>query len=244
MMRKYLLLLGLALLSACASHKSTANNYETETLRIFPLTKNVFVHVTYLDGDNGMKIPCNGMIYFQDNQALVFDTPTNDRTSEELIKWIETTAKHKIKGVIVNHFHYDCLGGLTVFHEHGIPSYANNMTIQLAKKNGYPAPQTGFDDIMLLDLGRKKVENRYFGEGHTTDNIVSYLVDEKVLFGGCLIKADGASKGNLADANQSEWSLTVNKVKSTYPLLKAVIPGHGNPGDTSLLNYTMALFAN
>ena len=43
----------------------------------------------------------------------------------------------------------------------------------------------------------------YFGEGHTKDNIMGYFTEDQALFGGCLIKKVGASKGYLGDAKQT-----------------------------------------
>lgn len=83
---------------------------------------------------------------------------------------------------------------------------------------------------------------RYFGEAHTRDNIVAWIPSEKILFGGCLVKTLGSNKGNVADANEKEWSHTVAKVKDAFPKAKLVVPGHGKTGDTSVLGYTIRLF--
>ena len=217
--------------------------YSSESLKIIPISQNSFIHVSYLEVPKYGKVACNGLIYLNENKAVVFDTPPDSDSSFELIKWIIEEKKHDVIAVMINHFHDDCLGGLEVFHELGIPSFAHNQTIALAEKNQVIVPQIGFDDEMQLDVGNQKIINRYFGEGHTSDNIVSYIPNEKVLFGGCVIKSLNASKGNVADANLNEWSKTVLKIKKAYPQLKIVVPGHGNYGYTELLNYTIQLFS-
>jgi metallo-beta-lactamase class B len=93
-----------------------------------------------------------------------------------------------------------------------------------------------------LEMGREKVLIKFLGQGHTRDNVVGYFPSEEVLFGGCLIKEMGASKGYLGDANIDEWSATVEKVKKVFPRVKQVVPGHGEAGDSSLLDYTRKLF--
>jgi metallo-beta-lactamase class B len=182
------------------------------------------------------------MIVIDESEALIFDTPTNDSDSKELIDWIEENLKCKVIGVVVTHFHNDCLGGLNEFHERQIPSYASFKTIELAKQDSVQIPQNGFINYLEIGVGDKKVINKFFGEGHTIDNIVSYFPEENVLFGGCLIKALGASKGYLGDANVNEWSNTVQAVKSKYGKVKVIIPGHGIPGNSDLLDYTIELF--
>lgn len=53
------------------------------------------------------------------------------------------------------------------------------------------------------------------------------------MFGGCLIKESGASKGYLGDANVNAWSGTVEKVKTAYSAVKIVVPGHGDYGSSN-----------
>jgi len=227
---------------SCKSQK-TDTTYTSETLKIIPVTKNSFVHISYLETDSYGKVTCNGLIYMDEDQAIVFDTPVDDSTSEELIRWITDTKKHKITAVVINHFHDDCLGGLAPFHQQNIPSYANEKTIVLAKKKGNKIPKIGFDTRKELTVGNQKISNKYIGEAHTQDNIVSYIPSEQLLFGGCMVKSLDATKGYLGDANESEWSITIEKIKQTYPNLKIVIPGHGDFGGTELLDYTAKLFS-
>ena len=62
------------------------------------------------------------------------------------------------------------------------------------------------------------------------------------MFGGCLIKELNAGKGYLGDANVTDWSGTVEKVKMEYPNVKIIVPGHGEYGSKKLLDYTINLF--
>ena len=227
----------------CQAQKST-NLYETETLRIKKLTANTFVHTSYLNTESYGKVPCNGMLVIDNGEAIVFDTPGNEATSIELITWLEKKTNCQVKAVVITHFHIDCLGGINEFHKKDIPSYANKTTIDLAKSNKTTLPQNGFENYLEIKVGNKKVVNEHLGEGHTKDNIVSYFPSEKVLFGGCLIKANGAGKGNLEDANIDDWSKTVEKVKTKYRDAETIIPGHGKTGGQDLLDYTIELFKN
>jgi len=231
------------LLLSCKSQK-TDTTYTSETLKIIPLTKNSFVHISYLETDSYGKVACNGLIYMNEGEAIVFDTPVDDSTSEELLRWITNTKKHKIMAVVINHFHDDCLGGLAPFHQQNILSYANKKTIVLAEKEGNQIPKIGFDGSKELTVGNQKISNQFIGEAHTRDNIVSYIASEQLLFGGCMVKSLDATKGYLGDANEAEWSNTIEKIKQLYPDLKIVIPGHGAIGGTDLLNYTEKLFKN
>lgn len=240
MITRFIPILLIGILS-CKAQKSTAI-YESNNLKVERLTKHTYRHISYLLTEDFGKVSCNGMIVVDDNEALIFDTPTNDHDSRELIEWVEQNLNCQVKGVVVTHFHNDCLGGLNEFHKRQIPSYASTRTIELAKTASAPTPKTGFENYLALKVGATKVINEFPGEGHTSDNIVSYFPADKVLFGGCLIKALGAGKGYLGDANTGEWSKTVQAVKSRYKRARVVIPGHGEPGHSDLLDYTIELF--
>ena len=216
--------------------------YHSESLIITQISKNTYLHTSFLLTNDFGKVPCNGMLVKNKNEALVFDTPTNNKASDELITFINSKLLCHINAIVPTHFHEDCLGGLESFHQVKIPSFGNDMTIELAKINKVLPPQNGFKDSLRLNLGNSHVTIKYFGQGHTKDNVVAYFPNEKILFGGCLIKELNASKGYLGDANVGEWSNTVQNVKRQFPEVKIVIPGHGKIGGKELLDYTIKLF--
>lgn len=227
--------------SQCKSQKTDVV-YKSETLKIISISENSFVHVSYLQTNDFGKVACNGMIYLKNNEAVVFDTPTDAQVSKELLHWMTEEKKALIKAVVINHFHVDCLASLTTFHKAKIPSYANKETIALAKNDGVIVPQIGFELQHELEVGGEQIINRHFGEAHTKDNIISYIPSEELIFGGCQVKSLNASKGNLEDSNTDSWSNTVQNIKDHYPNLKVVVPGHGSFGSTELLDYTIELF--
>ena len=238
----YLLIIGVLVLTSYTSNPE-AKHYRSDTLEVYPLTENTFVHVSYLDIPNYGRFACNGLIYKVNNEAIIFDTPTTDSVSIELISWVQNELKCKIKAIVVNHFHDDCLGGLNAFHKAGIKSYANDSTIKKAIEFHFPVPETGFNDSLILTLGGEVIINSFPGAGHTRDNIISYIPKEKVLFGGCLIKELNAKKGYLGDADLKAWPETIANIKKQYPDVQFVVPGHGKPGNTELLDYTIELFS-
>jgi len=252
-MKNCLLFFGFLLFYGCKTNQVISDSTNSDLFKVEALSENLFVHVSYLATESWGNVPCNGMIFRDGKEAIVFDTPTSDSASYALLNWIEKELKCEVKAVVVNHFHVDCLGGLEAFHESGIKSYASKATIDLAKAKGqYNPPQIGFDEparpnsqaggSQSIKIGTKEVINQHFGAGHTSDNIVSYVPSEKALFGGCMIKSMGAGKGNLADANVAQWPKSVENVKRQFPDLKWVVPGHGKVGGTELLNYTIELF--
>jgi metallo-beta-lactamase class B len=216
--------------------------YHSEDLIIIQISENAFLHTSFKQTNDFGNVPCNGMIVRNSNEVVIFDTPTNNKSAEDLINFIKEKLHCKINAIIPTHFHDDCSGGLASFHSNKIPSFANTTTIELSKANKMVVPQKGFKDSLNLSLGNTYVIVKFFGQGHTKDNVVGYFPKENILFGGCLIKELQATKGYLGDANVGEWSTTVEKVKQQYPNVKIVIPGHGEIGGKELLDYTIKLF--
>jgi metallo-beta-lactamase class B len=219
--------------------------YKTATLEIDSIAPGTYMHRTYLSTKDWGLVSCNGAIYVNKGESLVFDTPATDSVSAELISWIKTHTRSCIKAIVVNHSHADCLGGLAVFHKAGIPSYSSKPTQTFARNgtvNKAVVPQHGFTKELTLKIGETSIINYFPGEGHTRDNIVSYIPSVKVLFGGCIIKALGSGKGNLAEANTNTWAESVRRVKQKFPNAVIIIPGHGAYGPHSLLDYTIKMF--
>lgn len=221
---------------------SSKEVHRSKHLVINQLTPHSFQHISYKQTDDFGLVPCNGLVVRDKDEVIVFDTPVNDETAEELIEWVKAELGCQIKAIIPTHFHDDCLGGLNAFIKWNIPSYGYYKTIELAKANSLTSPHISFRNTLKLTLGNEQVVVGFFGEGHTPDNVVGYFSKDRVLFGGCLIKAMDASKGYLGDANVKDWSLTVGKVKRAFPDVSIVVPGHGDAGDKRLLDYTIALF--
>lgn len=243
MKKKILLLAFIAASLVCTAQDSVKTIRVADDLAIIPLSANAYMHVSWITIEPFGRFTDNGLIYINNNEAVFMDTPINDTLGNLLLDWFEKTFPGvKIKAVIATHFHGDCLGALRSFHARGITSYANYMTNELIKSDSTVKPQKTFSGKMTLRVGKENIENQYFGEGHSKDNIVTWIPSEKILFGGCMIKALGADKGYIGDANLKQWSATVQKVKAAFPKAKIVIPGHGDQGGIALLDYTIKMF--
>ena len=223
---------------------SAPDNYKSESLELIRLSDHVYQHITYLDAGEWGMVSCNGILVYDQGEAIIFDTPSYDSVAQELIEWVDENLDAKVISVVPTHFHIDCLGGLNAFHEKEIPSHAYQLTIELAKRDSSMLPMHGFEESKNFQLGNINVEALFLGEGHTMDNIIAYVPSDQLIFGGCLVKSVGASKGNLSDANVEVWPFTIKNIMEKYPEAEVIVPGHGKPGNQELLEYTMQLFSN
>lgn len=171
-------------------------SYKTQNLIIQKLSNHIYAHISFLKTNDFGNVACNGMIVVNKNEAIIFDTPSNNQGSAELINYVTKTLGCKIKAIIPTHFHNDCVGGLEKFNEFNVPAYASAKTIELLNQHGtkFSKPINSFDHKFSIKIGNKKVYAAYFGEGHTRDNIIGYFPDDDAIFGGCLIKETGATR--------------------------------------------------
>ena len=112
----------------------------------------------------------------------------------------------------------------------------------MAAAKGLPVPGVGFLGRTGLTVGGKMLVLHYFGPAHTSDGIVVWIPDEKILFGGNAVRNMNGWVGNVGDANIGQWSETIRKVKSEFGSVTVVVPGHGNYGGPELLDYTTGLY--
>ena len=230
------------LIQSCFNRRDKESKPYHKPLEIIKLSEQSYLHVSYIKTDNKGFIPCNGYIYANGGEAIIFDTPLNDSISNQLIDFVQDDLGLRIKGVVLNHSRKDASGGINAFTKANIPSYAHEHTAALLIKDSIAITHT-FTMTQEIALGNKTVENFYPGTAYSIDNIISYIPSEGVLYGGDMVKALHAPKGNLTDTYEDTWSTTVEQVKSHFPDVRLVIPGHGQIGDQELLEYTIGLFA-
>ncbi len=223
--------------------------YETikisDDLEVVRISKNSFIHASYYDLQSAPNYPANGLIYVNEGQAIIVDTPWTDKETKALTNWLIDSLKVNIAGVIITHWHIDCMGGLTEIHKAGIKSYSNRLTGEIAKSKALPVPEVSFRDSLTVKLADKEMICRYFGPGHTTDNIVVWIPEEKILFGGCMLKSlRWQGLGFTGDADLGEWPNTLKKLLENYSDSDVVITGHGDYGDSGIIHHTIELLKN
>jgi len=213
-----------------------------DDIELIKLSDNAYIHVSYTNYPNIGRTGANGLILIDENQAFLFDSPWTDLQTEKLFSWVQDSLGVNIVGFVPNHWHVDCMGGLGYIKKQNVKSYANQMTIDIAKSEGLPVPEYGFKDSLELKLGDKLIECYYLGAAHSLDNIVVWIPSEKILFPGCMVKRVGAKNlGFTADGDLAAYPHTLTKLIELFPLAEIVIPGHGKYGGIELIKYTLEL---
>ena len=229
-------------LGAVSVFPETAAIRVSDDLELIPLTDNCYIHISYYDLKTSKHFPANGLVYVSGGQAVILDTPWTEEETRNLLDWVRNSLKVSIAAVVVTHWHIDCMGGLAEVHRRDIPSYSHVSTREIAKQKGLPVPAVGFARKLTLRLGDNEIGCHYLGAGHTRDNIVVWIRGEKLLFGGCLLKARAwRGLGFTGDSNLPAWPKTLKKVLAAFTDAQVVIPGHGEPGTLDLIHHTLDL---
>ena len=215
-----------------------------DNIQLLHLQDSIFIHITWEESEKFGRFPSNGMIIIQNGEAILVDTPMNNEKTKTLVEYVEHNFNVKFRKLIIGHFHNDCMGGIDYIHDRGIKSICGSQTYAKCKEHELTLPKLHFNDSLNIDFNGLNISCRFFGGGHTVDNIVIYIPEKEILFGGCLIKSKfSKGLGNTADANIDRWDQTVTKVIKVYGNAKTVIPGHGNHGGSELLHHTVKLIS-
>lgn len=217
----------------------------SDHMEVYQLSEHLYVHVSRADMPPFRSVSSNGVLFVNQGEAILLDTPATENQTLVLTNWIKDSLQLNLVGFIPNHWHNDCLGGLPILHNQGVSSYAFEKTIELARQNNIMAPSTSFSEILVLILGDKKLECWHPGAAHTADNIVVWIPSEKALFAGCMVKSlQSRTLGNVSEGDVLAYPHTLGKVRDRYSDAEIVIPGHGAWGGFDLISHTIKVSEN
>lgn len=205
----------------------------------------VWIHTSYYTYPGGKRYPSNGLIVREGDGLLLVDTAWGELLTLSLLNQIEAKIKLPVRRAVVSHAHGDRIAGVDVLEARGIEVRALPLTQQRAVGEGMPVPDhtlAGLDTPgASIQFGT--VELFYPGPGHAPDNLMVWIPSQRVLFGGCAVRAATSdSLGGIADANMTTWPEAIRQARARYPKAKVVVPGHGEAGGPELLDHTLALF--
>jgi glyoxylase-like metal-dependent hydrolase (beta-lactamase superfamily II) len=207
------------------------------------LAEDILLHTSWKLLADGTPFPSSGLIVKGEDSALLIDTTWPSEEMPALLDRVVELTGGLPHRLVCTHAHDDRMSGVEIARQHGIPSLAHELTQSDAKLRHLPAvDRTWSGETHTLELGGRVVELFYPGPAHTRDNVVAFIPDAGVLFGGCMFRAVTGGIGNTADADLSAYAGSVRKVIGRYGArVGHVVPGHGKPGGPELLEHTLSL---
>ena len=239
-LRKVLILLLLAISEPVFS-------IDQDTVEIKQISSHVWIHTSYGMVD-GVLTDAHGLIVVNNHKVVLVDTCWTNAQTASLLVLINDRFHAPVSLAIITHAHDDRMGGIDTLLRNRIKTISTPLTAMKASLAGFTKPlpeldpnQTEFD-LHDPSSGACNIEVLYPGPGHTEDNITVWVSADHVLFGGCLIKAmEWNTLGFLGDAVVDKWASSVRVLQIRYPDARIVVPGHGNIGDSRLLQHTTDL---
>jgi metallo-beta-lactamase class B VIM len=214
----------------------------TPDLQVRELRPGVWIHTSWQKLADGTRFPSNGLIVREGDHLLLIDTAWGEEHTERLLTWIDATLRLPVDRAVVTHWHEDRLGGAAALMRRGIPFFGHPRTREVAAEKGLPLP-AALDGLAspgsAVRVGSAEVF--YPGPAHTPDNLMVWLPEAGVLFGGCAVRAAASGIGNLSDADVKAWPDSMRRAIERYGSAPIVVPGHGDPGRAELLRHTLEL---
>jgi metallo-beta-lactamase class B len=212
---------------------------------VTPLAKGVHVHTTY-GMYRGQAVPSNGLIIQTSAGVVLVDTGWDSEghtdNTEALLRWVAEHLRQPVRLCIVTHAHDDRVGGIRALRRAGVRVVSTPETARKAVAAGYESPEAVLPNDTTFRLGGVPIRCYFPGEGHTSDNIVVYLPEQRILHGGCFVKSVAAfGMGNVADANLREWSTSIRRVMQEFGIARLIVPGHEEWSDPRSLQHTLNL---
>jgi metallo-beta-lactamase class B len=214
-----------------------------DDLEVERISDQIWRHISYEYLESFGRSSANGLVVIAGDEAVLVDTPWQDGQTAALFDWVREEIGARITTVVVTHSHPDNLGGLGEAHQRGSHSVAYEKTVAFARDNGRVVPELAVGASYDLRVNDLDLELRYYGAGHTADNIVVWIPQENILFGGCLVRsATTQILGYTEEADLENWPVTIRRVLDQYGSQEPmVVPGHGAPGGIELLEHTLEL---
>ena len=224
---------------------SLVQNIHADDASCAPLTRisqRAWIHSSF-QTISGYRIGSNGLVIDTSAGVVLIDTCWNDRQTEFLLANIRQQLRKRVILAVITHAYVDRIGGIGTLRRNGIKVTSTTETSDCVRQGGFmvPSPELSPKETVIRE-GDVAIEVYYPGPGHTKDNITVWLADDRVLFGGCLIKSkESTDLGNVADADVVHWASSVKNLKSKFSNAKIVVPGHGSAGTIELLQHTIDL---
>lgn len=210
-------------------------------LHIKHLTGDLYTYITY-HWMNNQWVSANALYIVTNKGVVMMDTPWDASEYQPMLDSIQKRHHQKVVLCIGTHYHDDRSGGFDFMRKKGIQTWSSAKTKEYAKKYGVKQAQYTFKNDTTFTIGGHSFQTVYAGEGHTKDNIAIWFPQEKVLYGGCLVKsAEAKNLGYIDEANLAAWPVTIKALQKKFAGARYVIPGHDGGTGKDALTHTLDL---
>jgi glyoxylase-like metal-dependent hydrolase (beta-lactamase superfamily II) len=188
--------------------------------------------------------PNTGVI-IGDDSVMIVDAQATPRLAGKVIEKIRSVTDKPIKYVVLTHYHAVRVLGASAYgaSETIMSAKARAMVVERGQEDwdsefgrfprlfqghesipGLTWPTMTFTDAMTLFMGKRRVDLKFLGRGHTAGDIVAHVPDANVMFTGDLVEYHSACY--CGDAHFADWPATLEAIRGYG--LDAIAPGRGD----------------
>lgn len=240
---KRALLLAVCLMSlACLSARAG------EGRKLEKVSDHVWAYMNVLPMTPGGSFGANAGVVVGSKGAMVVDTLISAKEGRRLLADVRAITEVPILWVVNTHYHLDHAWGNCVFDAEGARIIGAAPSPKLVVERGAYAlahvdqhglkqedvegttlapPTVSFTGVMSIDLGGVVVELRSLPHGHCPDNLIVWVAQDMVLFGGDLLFV--GCHPFMGESNIQGWLADLDVVASLGA--RKIIPGHGRCSD-------------
>ena len=187
----------------------------------------------------------NTGIIIGDESVVIVDAQATPRLAGKVVEKVRSVTDKPISHVVLTHYHAVRVLGASAYgaREIVMSDIARAMVAERGQEDwesefgrfprlfqghesipGLTWPTLTFSDGMTLYLGKRRVELRFLGRGHTAGDIVAFVPDANVMFTGDIVEYHSACY--CGDAHFADWPATLAEIDA-YDL-DAIAPGRGD----------------
>lgn len=214
----------------------------TDIVELFKINDSVWVHTSY-DEISGVLTPHNGLVVVTDQGLVLIDAPWTKKQMDSLEKLALQHFNSGFADAIITDAEPDQMDGIYCLADKGIRVTCLERVAGKADKLGCEPDTVLEGDEASVTCGDTDFEIYYPGECCSDDCTIVWIGKYNLLFAGDFVKEYGAhSLGQSGKAGSRTWPESLNNILSHYDNIEIVVPGHGQWGDATLIDYTLGLF--
>jgi cyclase len=193
----------------------------------------------------------NNILVVMEDYVVVIDA-NFPKEAQDVLDAIKKTTDKPVRYVLDTHHHGDHAWGNAVWVKAGATIVSQAKCAKLMREGGeaefvaagkgpnprkdvaastYKIPTLTFDDKLVLDDGKQRVEFLHFGHSHTIGDACAYLPKHKILCTG-----DACVNGPynfMGHSDSASWVRCLERMQQLD--VNLVLPGHGLPESKNLL---------
>lgn len=243
MYKRYFSILFLSIALNCAYAQPSQSVRVKNDVALIRLTESTAMYTAFMYFNVGF-VPMNGLIINTKQGLIMIDAPWSRKHVKYILKKARKLFKKRVKYAILTCGNPERIGGISELHRKKVISISQRKTAKIMTESGFLPPDHYFvlEKDTTLYFGKTPLELYFPGHGYSPDNLTVYLKNERILFGGGLIKsATSRYLGNIQTANLRAWKKSIQKLYDKYPYAKAVIPAQGRHAGIELIRHSLDL---